>query len=405
MYAARYCLGVTAISPKAAVYCLAVAQTLVWAALFYSFPAMLLRWETELGWSKTELTAAFSAAAAVSALVSPVAGRMIDLGRGPLLLTGCSALGGVMLVVLAQCDTYATFFVCWVVIGAAMGGSLYEPCFSLITRTSGHDAQRSITLVTLFAGFAGTISFPLGHYVGELAGWRGALYVYAAIALAIVVPLMWVGSSRLERMYAGVDLTKLSQPPSTANRYGFLRRPAFWLLAASFALLTINHGIIINHLLPLLKDRSIPPETAVLAASMIGPMQVFGRIVMMLVEKHSSVRAMSLAVYASLGLGTVMLIGSATWPWLLAAFVLFHGFAAGVQSIMKPMSTRELLGAENFGLKYGSMTMPVYCGFAFAPYAGSLIWAYGGYSLVLNCVLGCAVVGFLLYWATIFDRS
>ena len=48
--------------PKSAVYALAVAQTLIWGSLFYSFPALLLRWESTLGWTKTDLTAAFSAA-------------------------------------------------------------------------------------------------------------------------------------------------------------------------------------------------------------------------------------------------------------------------------------------------------------------------------------------------------
>ena len=43
-----------------AVLYLAVAQMLIWAATFYSFPALLLRWETAFGWGREELTGAIT---------------------------------------------------------------------------------------------------------------------------------------------------------------------------------------------------------------------------------------------------------------------------------------------------------------------------------------------------------
>ena len=65
---------------------LAIAETLVWAGYYYSFPAMLLFWESDLGWSRTELTFAFTASLIVSAILAPVSGRLIDRGRGPISL-------------------------------------------------------------------------------------------------------------------------------------------------------------------------------------------------------------------------------------------------------------------------------------------------------------------------------
>ena len=64
------------------VWPLAVAETIVWAAMYYAFPALLPAWEQDLGWSKTELSATFTLSLAVSALLAPVAGRLIDHGRG-----------------------------------------------------------------------------------------------------------------------------------------------------------------------------------------------------------------------------------------------------------------------------------------------------------------------------------
>ena len=70
------------------IWYLAIAETLVWAGMFYSFPALILQWENDLGWSKTEISATFTTALIVSALTAPLAGRLIDLGYGRTLLTG-----------------------------------------------------------------------------------------------------------------------------------------------------------------------------------------------------------------------------------------------------------------------------------------------------------------------------
>ena len=58
----------------------AIAETIIWAAIYYSFPALLLTWEQDLGWSKTELTGAFTASLIVTAVCAPLAGRLLDRG-------------------------------------------------------------------------------------------------------------------------------------------------------------------------------------------------------------------------------------------------------------------------------------------------------------------------------------
>ena len=62
------------------VWPLAIAETIIWATLYYLFPALLLEWEQDLGWSKTELAGAFTMALVVTALLAPFVGRLIDHG-------------------------------------------------------------------------------------------------------------------------------------------------------------------------------------------------------------------------------------------------------------------------------------------------------------------------------------
>ena len=84
---------------------LACVQILVWAASFYMFPAMLPTWETELGWSKTELSAAFTLAILITAFGAPVAGRLTDRGYGRVVIIIGLTIVSVMLLLLSRVTT------------------------------------------------------------------------------------------------------------------------------------------------------------------------------------------------------------------------------------------------------------------------------------------------------------
>ncbi|WP_099864176.1 MFS transporter [Pararhizobium haloflavum] len=382
-------------NPTRVIWMIAIAETLVWSGLFYSFPALIVWWERDFGWSKPELTGALTLAIVTSALVSPLTGRLIDRGRGPLVLTVGAAFGGLTMLLLAVVDTHLTFYLAWIALGAAMGCCLYEPCFAFLTRARGERAVQAITLVSLVAGFAGTLSFPLGHVVAQASGWRMAALVYGGLILLVAVPLMWFATRRIERDVVIEPQASTSLP---SGRSSVLTRPAFWLLAIGFTLLVMNHGVILNHLLPLLHERGIAPDTAVLAAAMIGPMQVAGRVAMMLAQRHVSMRAIMLACFVGVCAATLLLMAAGLVPALLVGFVVLQGASYGVVSIVRPAMTRQVLGSVNFGAISGAMAVPYLLGVALAPTLGSLVWLVGGYGLVLAVIFVAAVIGGVLGW-------
>ncbi len=269
---------------KRSIWYLAVAETLVWAGMFYSFPALILRWETDPGWSKTQLSATFTTALIVSAFSAPLAGHLIDRGYGRMVLAGSALIGGLMVAALCVIEQFGFFFIAWLVLGFAMAGCLYEPCFAFVTRTRGLEAKRSITLITLVAGFAGTVSFPTANIVAEWGGWRSSMAVFSILILLVSVPLFLMGtvSEKVYKKSIGTD----RESPSRKGVKKALTRPAFWLLATGFTSIAVGHGLLITHLLPLLAERSIPIGIAVTAASLIGPMQVARRVVMMAAERR-----------------------------------------------------------------------------------------------------------------------
>ena len=127
----------------------------------------------------------------------------------------------------------------------------------------------------------------------------------------------------------------------------------------------------------------------------MGPMQVFGRVVATLVGRYFSNAVITGVCFAFSisAVGALMLASS--MPSMLAVFIILQGSGIGVSSIMKPVLSREILGGENFGLKSGAQAVPYFIGNAFAALIGSLLWAVGGYDLVLQSLLVLLSVGFV----------
>ncbi len=370
---------------------LAAAETLVWAALYYSFPALVVHWEADLGWSKADLTTAFTLALLVAALAAPLAGRIIDRGQGRWLMMGSSTAGGLLILALAFVETQWLFTLVWVLIGLTLSGCLYEPCFAYLTRLLGAEARRAITTVTLIAGFAGTLSFPTANAVAAAAGWRVSAMVFAGLVLFLAVPLFWYATRRTATPETAALAADSGEQEGALKRT--LRRPAFWALALAFVAIALNHGAIITHLLPLLAERGLSSDAAVLAASMIGPMQVAGRLGLMALDRYLSMIFLTGLCFLLFVCAAAALWAAAAVPALLVAFVLLQGSAIGMTSITRPVVLAELLGRAGFGSISGALALPYMLGTAFAPTLAALIWVLGGYDLVLLAIGATTLVG------------
>lgn len=379
------------------VWPLAVAETIVWASVYYIFPALLPVWEADLGWSKTVLSGAFTLSLVATAIFAPITGRLIDKGFGRAVLAGGALGGAVLLALLTLTDQVWQFYALWFGIGIAASCSLYQACFALLTYALGDRARRAITLVSLVAGFAGTVAFPSAHALVDIGGWRLAVLVFAGVVAAVALPLFWKSAGAAVRHARTIEAAPESRMKDAMR---LMARLAFWLLAVSFALIAINHGIVTTHILPILAERGVTDQAAILAASMIGPMQVAGRLAMMAAERHVSTRAIAVGCDVALAIAVAMLLAATLEPGFVVGFVILMGAGIGVTSIVRPVVVAELMGRSNFGLISGLLAMPTTIGYAAAPTLAALIWEGGGYDRVLAFALAVTLVGLgALLWA------
>jgi len=387
------------------VWPLAVGQALIWAATYYAFPALILEWEQDLGWSKADISGAFTVALLTSAFLAPVVGRIIDRGYGTRIFTGSAFLGALSLAMLSAITTLWQFYAVWFMLGVSMAGSLYEACFAVLTKTMGERRKQAITVVTLIAGFAGTLSFSGNAIFVNLLGWRGTMLVLAAIVSFIVVPLIWLGCraadaySSLHDGLLGADGTAQVDTALLNTEPRFTPNLTFLLLGCGFATIALNHSVLLTHLLPLLDERGISSNTAILAASMIGPMQVLGRLIMLTVEQRMSSLSIFCVCLIAMAIASLSLLGANTIPLLIMSFVFFQGAGNGVISILRPIITADLLGKKNFGLIAGLLAIPFVGATAAAPTIAALIWGMGGYDLVIWFAMSAAILSLIILLA------
>ncbi len=382
-------------SDSPAVWLLALGQTLIYAGSYYAFPALLPDLEAATGWTKGELAMGPTLAFLIMAVLTPFTGRLVDRGLGGEMLSWMPALAALGVAALAVVDTHLGWLMAWAVIGVAQAGCLYETCFAFLTRRLGDAARAAITKVTLVAGFAGTLAFPLGHWLGEVQGGQGALLVFAAI-MALVIPLNTVAVRHLRRRERA-ERTQAPTPPGVLQ--AALRKPAFWIIAAAFTAIYLNHGVLITFVLVLFADRGAPEGMAALAAAMIGPSQVVGRLMLMgagarVTTGQATRGAMAAVVLAS---GILWLAGLA--PLLVFGFALIQGAGAGLMSILRPVLIAEVLGRAGFGVISGAAAVAPILASAAAPLVGAGLLALGGPPFVYAACLGLAAVGLgLILW-------
>ncbi len=371
------------------VWLLAIAETMFWASCFYVFHALLPRWESEFGWSRAEVATAITLALLCSAISAPFVGAMIDRGYSRLMFIIGGTVASSLLLLMSVVESLWQFYVLWLVMGICHAMVLYEPCFAVLTRLFRTDAKRAITRVTLMAGLASTLSFPLGHFLSERIGWQAALWVFAAICITATV----LATLALSGTAPSSGRVAVDRHDNQGSVKAALRTPMFWLIAAAFSLMALNHGALLPHLLPLLHERDFSSSMAVLAASLIGPMQVIGRICMLSVERHVSTTVITVFSFLAVSLASVALLFASSVPWLLFVFVVLQGGGWGVTSITRPTVTAEFLGHRGFGAISGTIAIPFTAAFAAGPTIAALIWLAGGYTAVLLVTAIIAVIG------------
>jgi len=372
-----------------AVVRLGTAQTLAWASSYY-LPALLAQpMARDLGVDTATVFAAFSLALVVSALLGPLAGHAIDRHGGRPVLMTTNLLFATGLGALALAQGPWGLFAAWAIMGVAMGSGLYEAAFAALVRLYGQGARGAITGITLLAGFASTVGWPLSAWMEDAFGWRGACLGWAALHLLLGLPLnAWLPRAPVEALPAAAaqaDTVASPAPPPPGTAL---------LLSFVFAVTWFTSTAMAAHLPRLLQASGMPLQTAVAVAALVGPAQVVARLLEfgLLRRMHPLASARLAALAHPVGALLLGVAGSAGGM----AFTLLHGAGNGILTIAKGTLPLVLFGPLGYGLRQGLLMVPARVAQAGAPVLfGLLLDGLGTAAVAVTALLGLAALGAL----------
>jgi MFS family permease len=362
------------------------AQTLAWGSSYY-LPAILADPIAQrLGVSRTAFYAAFSGSLLLSAVLGPAIGREIDKHGGRDMLALSSLVLAAGLALLATAHGLAGLTAAWAVLGIGMAMGLYEPAFATLTGLYGRGARGPITGITLIAGFASTVGWPLSALLNANYGWRDACLVWALLHIVVGLPL-----NRL--------LIPKAPPPlraTTTQGEGISApRGAMPILAFVFAATAFVTGAMAAHLPRLLEIAGASATTAIAASALVGPAQVGARLIEFgaLRLVHPLVSARLSTLLHPLGAAALALFG----PGAILAFAVLHGAGNGLLTIARGTVPLAIFGPLGYGLRTGILGAPARVTQAIAPLLfGLLLDRLGIGVIAISAGLGIAAFAALL---------
>lgn len=339
---------------------LGTTQTLAWASSYYLVAILAAPMAREFGVREPSIFAAFSAAMIASALIGPWSGRLIDRHGGRPVLVGTNLLFALGLGALASARGMPTMLAAWVLMGVAMGSGLYEAAFATLVRLYGQQSRAAITGITLIAGFASTVGWPLSAWMEAHYGWRGACVGWLVLHLVVGLPLnAWLPRA------APAGPRKVGAPVQAASQAGQGRpagRPAqdplraAVLLASVFAAAWFVSTAMAAHFPRVIQASGASLATAVAVGALIGPAQVGARLLEfgLLRRFHPLVTARLATLAHPLGVLALLVGGSALAP----AFGILHGAGNGIMTIAMATLPLAVFGAQGYGARQGWLMLP-----------------------------------------------
>ena len=364
-----------------------MTQTLAWASSYY-LPAILADpIGASLGVPRSWIFAAFSMALLIAAFAGPAVGRVIDRygGRGVLALSNIVLAGG--LIALAAASGVVWLFAAWAVLGIGMALGLYDAGFAALTALYGRDARGPITGITLFAGFASTVSWPVSTLLNGTVGWRETILAWAALNLLVGLPL--------NRLVLPVPVRPAPQTHRAEPSTGWKPYKEMLLLAFVFAAAWFVTGAMASQLPELLERAGATPIQAVAAAALVGPAQVAARLseFLLLRRIHPLVSARIATLLHPLGAAVFAVVGAPA----AALFVVFYGAGNGLLTIARGTVPLAVFGPQGYGERTGLLGAPARAAQAFAPLLfGLLLDAMGPSVIVVSVALCLAALAALL---------
>jgi MFS family permease len=348
--------------------------------------------EKELGWRRGDITAGVLIFSIVLAIVTPVAGRIIDrvserrIGI-PAILVYCALLASFSL---------AQRLIGWWAIWAAIAA--IAPFVSVLFWTTvvarRFDRQRGLALAfTLCGAGLGVATMPaLSHLLIDTYGWRGTYRLLALGGVLIIVPLAWL-------LLSATPHGARTGPASASERWTLgeaLRSTRFLRLTFAGCVLSMLASVVTVHFVPMMLQRGLTPATAAAASGLFGIGGITGRIVIGTLLDRSKGPLVAACAYALPLLPCALLLGFPPIPVLALATGFTFGLCSGSEQDVLAYLTSRYFGVARYASVYGLCFAILGIVAGIAPWVAGIIYdVTGTYTIMFGALAPLAIVASL----------
>jgi predicted MFS family arabinose efflux permease len=285
------------------------------------------------------------------------------------------------------------FFIGWVFAGIAMSMALYEAAFSTLKEFTSDKFRRSITLVTLFGALASTAFWPISFYANQWLGWKAVFLIFAGLHFFICLPLHWWFIPRVSK-HEPVD------KPSVTSALNKHQRRKSLLMAIAFAAQSFIATAITAHIAHIAGFNHISDELTIFAVSLIGPMQLIGRIIEFIYSRNIRLLylGLSMLIIQTLCLFLLFLLGP--FSWVLILFAMSFGVANGLMTIVRAMAPAEWFAETNYAQVLARLSASALFMRACAPALVAVSMDLWGMSIAIALLIFIAVLSLICFYTS-----
>jgi MFS family permease len=370
--------------------------------VMFSFSVFLVPLLEEFRWSRGLAAGAFSLSSVVQGVLSPVVGTFVDrVGARRVILTGAVVIAVSCLLASRITQVWHLYAVTGIVTAVGVCAVGFVPSGALVAQWFAHRKASMMGIVFSGMGVGVLTVGPLAQWLISAYGWRHAYMVLGVGALALLVPLVWVGvHDRVPP--AGHRLRVVDTADDTGmDVRAALATPAFWALFFAYVCTPLAVFTVVTHQVAFAVDQGFPRLFVAWIFGLAGLMSIFGRIVFGVGADYIG-RAWSATIsYACTAAGTLGLLSIETsqHPAGLYVYAVLFGLGFGARGPIITAIASDLFPGRRFGAIYGYMSLGNGLGGAIGPwFAGAVFDVTGSYRIAFLIATLFCVAGSVCFW-------
>ena len=369
--------------------------------------------ESEFGWSRTQLSWAFSLGQLEGSLIGPIIGVLVDKFGSKKVVLGGVMLCGIGFALLSFTQSLPMFYVSYGILMMGASGGGWLPMMTVINNWFNKRRSMAMGFGSVGFSFGGFLMVPALAWLvmPENAGWRMTSLGIAIFYFLIAIPVSKLIRNIPEEYGEIPDGKKYMQKKADSKSFletnindldqvdlgivRILKTPAFWIVSISHACSTMLIGTMTVHFILSLRDQGIPVNIGAwvwgFTLLFSGGAQIFGGIIGDRFPKN-----IALCIFGCIQSCGVIFSTFITSIYWTPIFVIVYGLGFGARIPLGTAIRGEYFGRKSFGKVLGLSMAPMSIMMMIGPlFAGRMYDITGNYNLAFYVLAGVAIAGSL----------